>query len=629
MNARRMFRSGVSAICLTSSVLWAQAALQNQPTALDQSARLQTVAGGLEDAFTKFAGQISNKDPNADVRGLAAYAFYRAVAHKDGPGAEQAMRMILTQQDMRTDSPTYGEVPWNVFNANIKDANAIEFGTHFWGPLMLGYGDVLSPAFVKDMHPHAEAALAALERHHPPVSYTNIFLMNTDATILLSQFAGDKAQAERGKTQLAEWMLYTSKHGIPEFDSPTYTSEDLNDLSMCLRYTSDPEEHAELAAALDYLWKDIALNVSPTMHYPLLGAHSRDYDFLGKTGSLMMLEWVNGLRDDFHFTATDPSKVGVLDYIQPKGFLLDGAKLRSLIPDTRVVTQRFGEKDTEIRYTYVTPGFSVGTASGDHGPQDRMYAVYFANEKDLPGIGIEPDPYDAPYGLPEQQSKDSSGHTKPNHLPLHPLFLQKNGSVLAMLDLDLTDAKIKNSMATDIILPAKADEVRLKDKLVDVNKLSSLDAAPNDTVGIRVGTSCHAFRFVHVDPVSGKAPVFQMKAEDLPRSKGAFRFVVYHFQKATSNAPKNLRVVMLSETANCPAGGLQEFMNKVAQEKASFDRKDGRVVVHASTANGEFAMSVRDDARSGTWTIDGVTPTSAPLAFNGEAIPLQAVPATR
>jgi len=622
MTLKRVLRNGLGFAVIAAS-LGAVVLTAQDDAAAKRAARLQKIAAGLEQNFSKTQQQLDSKDPTLDVRGVAGYALFRAISHKDGPGAEQAWRDIFHLQDMRPDSPHYGELPWNVFNEDIKDENAIEFGTHFLGPLLLGYGQLLSPEFVKEAHAHASAALVALQRHHPPVSYTNIFLMNTDATILLAQAVGDKAQAERGRQQLAAWMQYTSQYGIHEFDSPTYTAEDLNDLSLCAHYTTDPEEHAELVAALDYLWKDIALNVSPAMHRPLVGSHSRDYDFLGRSGGLGLLEWAAGLIDEYPFKGVDPSKVGILDYTQPSGYLLDAAKLRGLVPDTRIVTQRWGENESQIRYTDITPGFAVGIANGDYGPQDRMFAVDLASSKPLPTISIVPDRFDAPYGLPEAQSKDRSGHVKPKHMPLHPVFLQKEGSVLALLDLDLTGEKGLTSAATDIILPARADEIRLNKTAVDAGKLSTLDATPNDVIGVREAGSCFALRFVHVDPLGTEPPVYQLKADAAGRAKGAIRFVVYHAQKTPSELAKNLRVMILSETGVCPAGGLPEFMDKLDHANASFDRKDGRINVQATLAAGQFAISMRDDARTaGSETIDGVTPHSPPLAYNGQAIPL-------
>jgi hypothetical protein len=596
----------------------ATAAESTSPT---QAERLKVITAGLEETFEHIGREFASGGGDMTVRDLAAYAFFRVMVKQDRVSCEKVMRAILRLQDMRADSADYGYVPWNLNNSNIKDTNSIEFGTHFWGPMLLGYSKELSPEFVREMKVHAGAALVAIQKHHPPIGYTNIFLMNSIDTILLAEAIGDHSQEDRGKQQLAAWIKYTSANGVREFDSPIYTGVALNDLSLGVHYTTSPEVRAELVAVLDYLWKDVALNMSPTISRTLLGAHSRDYDFLRGAGGLDIYAYAAGLTDVRRFTAVDPEKIGILDYTRPGGFEVDAARLRRLIPETRTVTQRWGEDEKQIRYTYITPEFAVGTANGDYGPQDKMFAVDMVSQKNLPTITLVPDKFDAPYGV--QKTKDQSGHEKPTHIPLHPAFLQKGGSVLGVLDLDLDHEGNISSAATNLILPEKADEIRLNETLINTQKLNVLGAGAGDTVGVQEGGSCFAFRFLSVDAVNGSPARYQLRADLAGREKGAIRFAAYHLLKAQNSIPKNLHVAFAAETGACGKDGLSKFMGRLSQAATSVKEKEGILTVRAMLAGSEFVIVRRSNSHTTlTETIDGVSPHTPPLAVNGEEIPL-------
>ena len=141
--------------------------------------------------------------------------------------AESLLRLVFKDQNMDPQSPGYGTMDWVLNSKEIKDANAIDFGTMSWGPIFLGHGDELSGGFKQEAQAHIKAALVALQNHHMPVSYTNIFLMNTVDTLLLSEVVNDTAQHQRALAQLDTWIDYTQKSGIHEFDSPTYYATDL------------------------------------------------------------------------------------------------------------------------------------------------------------------------------------------------------------------------------------------------------------------------------------------------------------------------------------------------------------------------------------------------------------------
>ena len=100
--------------------------------------------------------------------------------------------------------------------------NAIEFGSLPMGPLLLRFADHLSPQFSEFMKPHLIASIASLRAHRVKTSYTNICLMNGVNLILMGQATSDRASITDGRHRIDDWITYTRKNGIAEFDSPTY-----------------------------------------------------------------------------------------------------------------------------------------------------------------------------------------------------------------------------------------------------------------------------------------------------------------------------------------------------------------------------------------------------------------------
>ena len=352
--------------------------------------------------------------------------------------AERYLRMGFDTQNMKP-GDAYGSLPWNVGNQDIQDANAIDFGTQSLGPILLEHEHDLSPALLAYLRPHAQASLVALQRHVIPVSYTNIFLMNTMNTILISEWLHDGAQAQRGYSQLKRWMDYTRQNGVHEFDSPTYTAVDLASLLLGYRYSVRPEVHAMCKAALDFFWTDLVANYLPVAQR-LVGAHSRDYYFLYGIGDMDPNYFVEGFRDDPGFSRSPFEKVFLVDSaMSPLGYEISKPLLA--VPANRIVTERWDADPARTRYTLLTPDFALGTANGDYGPQDKMFAMDFAPRggKQLATVSLVATADGKPYGI--DLAKDQSGHPKPNHLKSHFAAVQKDGMALAVMALTPSEAK--------------------------------------------------------------------------------------------------------------------------------------------------------------------------------------------
>lgn len=556
--------------------------------AYPQSDRVKALQAGMQQTFDKLQHDFSKDPENVSVRDLSNGAFFLLATNGDAYRAESLFHRVLSLQKMDRSAEDYGTLPWKFDNADVNDANAIEFGTQAWGPILLGYRDRLSPDLLHDIKPHAEAALVALQRHNPPVSYTNIYLMNTVNTLLLADVAGDTTQYNRGLDQLHQEVAYIQTNGIHEFDSPTYYATDLNSLLMGYRFARREEVRAQFKALLNYFWEDIAARYNPAVPGHLAGAHSRDYDFLRGLGGLEDYLYLDKVLDTKPFQAVDLEKVYLLaNALAENGYHPDERALRSTHLRERIVLERWDEDPGRLSYTYLTPDFSIGVANGDYGPQDKLFNFEFAsNDLNEPEITIVPDTLDAPYGLEKQT--DKSGHAKPHHIPLHPSVVQDRGTILLLLDLDPSREKNASSMATNILFPVKAEEILLDGKSVDVSSPSSRAASLNNVLALRQGNACFAARFFHVDAADGITPKFELRAEADGLGKGAARLVVYHSSGSQLPATKHLHVGLLLRSTSCTSSeGLKTF---------SADLRHAHIDDHSNDELWEVKVAIADSS---------------------------------
>jgi hypothetical protein len=499
--------------------------------AAERAHRVEGFRRILAATVESFQKSVARPDATPSVRDLTNAALGVAALERPAAEAESLMRMAFSLQDM-----TAGTVPWQMGHPEIRDANAIEFTCQAVGPLLLHYSSSLSNSFKEEMRPHIRAAFTAMRNHKVAVSYTNIFLMKTVNLILLGEATADAEAAADGYSMLDQWIEYTRRNGIHEFDSPTYYSVDLNSLNMGYRFAVRPEIRAKFKAVLDYFWTDIAANYFPGRQ-DLAGAHSRDYDFLGGSGRLLLHLHLEGLRDAPYTDKLDMETVYLLENEVAQGYRPAATILALAETPERVVVSRWDANPERVRYTYLTPDYAIGHANGDYNAQDKMVSIELASEKEnFPAITIAPDTTDQPYG--KLKTKDRSGHNKPKHLPLHPEAVQEKGLLRAVLNLDKSA-----DLATHIVLPARADRIVLDGGIVKADQPFEKTGGPASVVGIREGNAAVAIRIFHAD---GDQPRFVLQADPEGLRWGAARYTVYHRW-----IDRRVRVGLLIAAARC------------------------------------------------------------------------------
>jgi len=178
--------------------------------AKERTRRLAEIGEGVNRTVVDLEKRLAQSNAVVSFRDIPNAALFKLVAGENPRVAEALLRRAFAAQNMDTKSPEYGSIPWSLGSSDVKDENAVEFGTQALGPIWLHYGARLSAAFKKEMVPHFEASFAALRRREfRNPSYTNIFLMKAVNLILMGEAVGNKTAADDGYAELERWIAYT------------------------------------------------------------------------------------------------------------------------------------------------------------------------------------------------------------------------------------------------------------------------------------------------------------------------------------------------------------------------------------------------------------------------------------
>jgi hypothetical protein len=519
----------------------------------------------LSEAVSKVEDHLSRNADGLEIRDLTNGSLAAILLGRPAL-AETWLKAAFDQQEMRP-GDTYGRMPWNLADKGIQDANSIDFANEALGPILLGHEKALSPSFITYIRPHMVASLAALERHQVPVSYTNIYVMNTTARLLLSEWLHDEAARLRAVERMDAWLEYTRNYGIHEFDSPTYSAVALGSLLMGNLHAAEASEKERYREALNLEWADLGANYFPSVHR-IAGSHSRDYDFLFGRGGSDLYFFMTGLSD------TPPSAVNV-----ESSMLFENNVNSGYVPKTpawsqkgsRIIAQLWDSAPSKTRYTYITPGFSIGTANGDYGPQDKMFAVDIAGgDVDVPTISLVTTSSGLPYG--KDQHNDPSGHPKPKHLPNHLGAVQKKGFALLAVAPDLTADKKADAYFVDMLLPSVAN-IAVNGKPLQLSATTGVILHLGDTVGVFYQKTCFAARPIIPE---GATAELSIKADKAGLSYGVFRL-----SARVIRAPRELMVgyLVLAEACRDQTSVIEQLSRATVTSAVSGDswKLDARV----------------------------------------------------
>jgi hypothetical protein len=526
-------------------------------TGFAQSNR-DALAAAVKERLARFEKQSSEPSRSIATRDFCCAAFFSLFEGEDGQTAQKFLNAAFATQDMNPGSKTFGELKWATGDAEITDRNAVEFATQPIGPMLLSFGDRLPARFQEDFHPHLIAAVAGLRNHRVSVSYTNIFLMKSVSLLLMGQAMKDESAVRDGRRMLDEWIAYTRKTGVHEFDSPTYYATDLDSLVEGFRYAASAADRGKFAAALHLLWTDIAANFfAPGGR--IGGPYSRDYEFLDGVGILTV--WLG----DAGWVSPDPKLFSGFDWV----FLLDNARPGGYWPPAdvaalvvsgpRMVISNWDELPGHLRWNWQGQHVSLGCTSGNYGPQDKLFVAMLPGPLHQPQISLVVDAYDAPYGL--RREPDRSGHMKPVHLPPHLACVQSDGTALLSLDIDPSQMPpaAPGGLTTNFILPADAT-IAVNGRDAALNSPTTVTAPAGAIITAAAGGSTIAIRIIRVEALDQKEPTIVLESDADGLSHHAVRLKITNLAAGQHSAAHHVREAFLVCAADCDPAKLLERM---------------------------------------------------------------------
>jgi hypothetical protein len=244
-----------------------------------------------------------------------------------------------------------------------------------------------------------------------------------------------------------------------------------------------------------------------------------------------------------------------------------------------------------------------------------------ASTKDLVDITVVPDKQDNPYG--KLKSKDRSGHNKPTHIPVHATSVQDRGAMLTLLDLDPSHEGELATLATNLVLPSKADAILLDGHPVDVRAAFRKDASAKSVVAVREGNSIAVLRIFE----AGDHAEFLLQGEKEGLHYNAIRYTAYHYrgeQKKLSE--KHTRVGILAYVTSCSSDKqCAEAIERVksAQIESHADAHIWSVRVQIGSTELAAARDLDRRAILSRQVNGKPFGAQAPLAINGKPVELQ------
>lgn len=450
------------AVCLLSTILRSNGETRDERLAVLRSRVLSRLAD-LDKALQTADGMPSVWTDKA-----------LAILETDGsPKASEAfLDKAFATQDMNRASPSFGDVPLQTANRGIKDANAIEFTMWSAELALLGYATKFGDEFKSRMLEHERAGLAAVRRQVVRLDYTNIWLLKHLNLLLIGRRVGDRSAITEGCAGLTEWLTFTRRNGITEYDSPTYAAVDLAVLLGFYSWAPTADSKADARAALDLLWTDLAGNLF-VPRGSLSGPHSRVGDFAFTHGPVEYFYWLEGLTPEPADTSSIYSAwlAGAsADYV-PSSSIKNLAAAR-----TKVVEERFGRAPNQERYNYITPYYSIGSSSAYYEKHNLPITIEFPGPS-TPVVSILAHEFTRPF---LDRVARITGQFNPDYARTGIAAVQEANTLLTVMAFPSQGAR-PTSNAFSIVVPVDTDSL-----LIDARQVSLSNREP---VTVRNGST--------------------------------------------------------------------------------------------------------------------------------------------
>jgi hypothetical protein len=169
---------------------------------------------------------------------------------------------IVSLQDTCPDSPTFGIWPWfyeePLVDMNPPDWNWADFLGKELLQIAVDYPDALGKERLERVINAINCACRSIIRREVTISYTNIAVMDSIVTIMAGEYFNEPEFFNffnYGKNKIRKIREHTAVNGLTEYNSPTYTTIVLRDISTALQYVKDVECIEDFKFIRDAAWK--------------------------------------------------------------------------------------------------------------------------------------------------------------------------------------------------------------------------------------------------------------------------------------------------------------------------------------------------------------------------------------
>ncbi|HLX64573.1 MAG TPA: hypothetical protein VKX17_25090 [Planctomycetota bacterium] len=377
---------------------------------------------------------IQQLAPTLGARELFSFALNAAAAQWHPERIDEVFDLAIKMQDRDAQSKTYGNLKWYWRDKGPDDLNAVEFCMQQAILIRMFYKDNLSAAGREKLDELIKFGVEGVKRRGVKVGYTNIFLMHIWNEIAIGENTGRPEFAKQGYDDFNQWMAYTLKHGVKEYNTTTYYGVDLDCLGLIAKYAQDAQAKKNAEAALRLLWTDIAANFYAPCER-LGGAHSRDYDYLTGHGALDV-----HLRDAGWLAPAGKDTDVFHQYCAWMPPAEIRAQFEKMIP--RTIVQHWGEKPHEFSTSYMGAHFCLGSAGASAGPEDKALTINFSSGPKEVMFNFVMDGRSDPYGT--NKTATGGGHLKSHHLTPFIASVQHGPEVLFLASDNSTHKKEGN-----------------------------------------------------------------------------------------------------------------------------------------------------------------------------------------
>ena len=249
---------------------------------------------------------------------------------------------------------------------------------------------------------------------------TNIVLIEIADMVILGEFfaangpatftASGSAHVAADFTSLAAnayavmdaLVTRTTAHGIDEFSSASYTSAQLDALTIGARFAATPTDFTRMLA---YYWQDIGTNWFAGTG-SLGGGHGRNYDFLGGHGPIEQYAYLAGWVPTIPAsTNADPDEEFVFAALAAStgGFEPSDAARAHAFAGEKRLSALWNTVAGRDRTSYITGTYALGTSSVDFHAGSSSYDQDATVEAQLAGSGIS----DLTLAIVDERSDDN------------------------------------------------------------------------------------------------------------------------------------------------------------------------------------------------------------------------------